>query len=225
MSDTLYILPQAALTGLIADGIAFLKANPSYIERIFVYYKCPGMDHRYGQKYLDQIMAWWNSTPLPVKQAWSLNVTHVPSITIRLASENEDISREGFQDYWGKGEDGEIGISSFKVNLDIMLMGSKSTDEVLWLYHIVQYLLFVSKPHAEALGLQAGEFSATDFSRDQARLPDNVFSRSIRYTCSVQQFFDAGEYIDIYKIIGNVGIEPAGVDDVSVVRHFEIEDI
>lgn len=221
-SNTYYILPQAALTVLLQEGVDLLKANPQLVENIFAFYKAPGMSNRYGQRYIDEILTWWNATPIPIKQSWGLNVTQVPSITIRLSSENEETSKEALQDYYGQGDDAPIGVSTFKVSLDILLLASKTTDEVLWLYHIAQYLLFITKARAEGLGLQGAEFSATDFTRDVGRLPDNVYARSIKYSCSVQQFFDGVQYLNIEAIEGEVEFESANRIVEPVIRTFEV---
>ena len=192
-----HVMPQVALHRLIQEGIASLKSSPEILDKIFTYYKCEEMEAVYGQPYIDKIKKWFTETKIPVVQAWSLNPSQVPQISIKLATEQEDESKAAIGDHWGMGEDANIGVSPFVVQLDIGIHASRNGDEVLWLYYIVNYILFKRKRRAEALGMQLYTFSATDYSRENARLPDNMFTRYIRLRTIVQNFWDAEDYMDI----------------------------
>jgi len=209
-----HIIPQVALHRIIWQGIQILKQNPAVLDDIFLYYTVDPINRDYGQKYIDNIKKWFIETEIPVVQAWSLNPQQAPQIALRLASEQEDESKAAVGDHWGEGEDSQIGTSPFVVNLDVLIMSSKNGDEALWLYYIVNYILFKRKRQAERLGLQLQTFSATDNSRDMGKLADNIWVRTIKYRCVVQNFWDSEPYIDISDIevdaavsSGTTGIE------------------
>jgi len=202
-------LPQVALHRLIQEGISILKQNPDILNEIFQYYTCEPMSDQYGQEYVDQIKQWFLQTKIPVVQAWNLNLQRAPQIAIYLASEQEDETKSAVGDFWGDGDTAEVGVGVFTVTLDITLLASKNTDEVLWMHYIISYILFKRKRRAEQLGLQLHTFTASDYSREARSLPENIWSRTIRFKATVQQFWDADEYINIDNLESVIDFESA----------------
>lgn len=196
-----HVIPQVALHRVIWQGVSILKQNPDILDDIFSYYLVEPIQRDYGQKYIDNIKTWFTNIEIPVVQAWSINPQQAPQIAIRLASEQEDENKAAINDHWGMGDDGDIGTSPFVVNLDILIMSPMNSDEALWLYYIVNYILFKRKRHAERLGLQLQTFSATDNARDSGKLADNIWVRTIRFRCIVQNFWDANPYMEDRKSV------------------------
>jgi hypothetical protein len=194
------VIPQVALHRIIWQGIRILKQNPDVLDDIFRYYTVDPINRDYGQKYIENIKKWFVQTEIPVVQAWSINPQQAPQIAIRLSSEQEDESKAAIGDHWDMGEESDIGVNTFVVNLDVLIMSSKNGDETLWLYYLVNYILFKRKRQAEALGLQLSTFSATDNARDLAKMADNIWVRTVRYRCLTQNFWDAESYLDIGDI-------------------------
>ena len=212
-----HVMPQVALHRIIQEGIAILRQKPEILNNIFQYYTCPEMEVDYGEPYIENIKTWFLQTKIPVVQAWSLNPQKVPQISIRLATSQEDESKAAIGDHWGMGEEANVGVASFITHLDIGLHASRNGDEVLWLYYIVNYILFKRKRRAEALGLQLYTFSATDYNREAQKLPDNIFSRYIRVRTLVQNFWDSEDYLDIDDL--DVDLTASGTtnsDDVDI---------
>lgn len=195
-----HVMPQVALHRIIWQGIQILKKNPAILDDIFQYYTLDPINRDYGQKYIDNVKKWFLETEIPVVQAWSLNPQQAPQIAIRLSSEQEDESKAAIGDHWDTGEDSDVGVSPFVVNLDVLIMANRNGDEVLWLYYMVNYILFKRKRHAERLGLQLQTFSATDNARDLGKMTDNIWVRTIRFRCIVQNFWDSEPYLDINDI-------------------------
>jgi hypothetical protein len=215
-------MPQVALHRIIQDGVAIVKANVNLLDDIFQYYTSEPMNADYGQSYIDDIKLWLTKTKVPVVQAWNLNMQQVPQIGIQLAQESEAEDKAAIGDHWGDGEESNIGVGVFNVNLDVILMGTKNTDEVLWLYYIVNYILFKRKRQAEALGLQLHTFAATDYSKDMMRMPENVYSRTIRFRTTVQNFWDSEPYLNIEDMEVGVTYESTG-DEEDLTTQFIIE--
>lgn len=217
-----HVMPQVALHRIIKDGIAIIKSNPSVLDDIFQYFTCDPMNDSYGQTYIDNIKEWFTKTKIPVVQAWNLNMQQVPQIGIQLAQESEAEDKSAIGDHWDMGEEGNIGTSAFNVSLDVVLMGTKGSDEVLWLYYIVNYILFKRKRQAEELGLQLHTFAASDFARESMKFPEGIYARTIRFRALIQNFWDSEPYLDItdmevgvtYESTSNV--ESINTDDIVV---------
>lgn len=206
------VMPQIAVHRLIQEGIAIVKANIDLLDDIFQYYTSEGMDNDYGQDYIDKIKVWFHDTKVPVVQAWSMNLSKVPQISVQLAQENEDESKAAIGDHFGEDENGNIGVGVTSVMLDVNLFGTKNSDEVLWLYYIVKYILFKRKRRAEELGLQLHTFSATDYARDIPKLPENVWVRTIRVKTVTEDFWDAEPWLDIEDMEVDITYEQVGVN-------------
>lgn len=203
------ILPQIAVHRILKQGMQDLKSDPSILDEVFAYYKCNELFKEYGEAQIDKIKQWISEVKIPVVQAWSMNPQLAPQISIKLGNEQEDESKSAIGDHWGMGEESDIGMASMLVYIDIRLHANRNSDEVLWMYHIVKYILFKRKRLAEKLGLQLHTFSATDYSREDVRLPENIFSRYIRLRTVVQDKWTADPYLDIEDIETVVIPEPA----------------
>lgn len=208
-----YILPQVALQRVIQEGIAILKQNPAVLDDIFKYYTHELMENDYGQTYIDQIKTWFVATKIPVVQAWSMSLSQVPQVSIQLAQEAEAEDKAAMGDHWGEGDTGTVGVNVFNVTLDVMLFGTKNSDEVLWLYYMVNYILFKRKRVAEDLGLQLGTFSATDYARDMPKLPENIWVRTIKYRALTENMFDGDPYLDLENLELNLSVESSNDEE------------
>lgn len=202
-------MPQIAVHRVIQEGVQILKSNIDILDNIFEYYTCDAMNADYGQAYIDKIKTWFKDTKIPVVQAWSMNMSKVPQVSVQLAQENEDENKAAIGDHWDTGVNGNIGVSVFTVMLDINIFGTKNSDEVLWLYYIVNYILFKRKRRAEQLGLQIHTFSATDYARDIPKLPENIWVRTIRFKTTVQNFWESESYLDFDSIETDLTFESA----------------
>jgi hypothetical protein len=190
------VLSEVALQRLIQIGLANLRNNPAAFREVFDMYNSPAMKASYGDKYIDQIQAWFNNTKLPVQQAWSFDPTKVPAISIHLADEAEDESKAGMSDYWGMGEEAEILTGPASVSLDIGIHADKAKDVVLWMYYMIVYILYKEKMVGRHLGLQLYTFRANEYNKESKYMADNVWSRWIRFRCTVQHYVDGQDYIE-----------------------------
>lgn len=195
-----YVMPQIAVHRVLQEGFDILRNNIDVLDDIFAYYNHEAMAASYGQAYIDQIKTWFTNTKIPIVQAWSMNMQKCPQIGIQLAQESEDESKAALGDHWGDGETSAVGVGVFSVTLDIMLFGTKNSDEVLWLYYMTNYVLFKSKRRAEDLGMQLHTFSASDYSRDMPRMPENIWVRTIKFRATVENHWDAEPYINADQV-------------------------
>ena len=208
----MYVLPQVALQRVIQNGIKVIKDNPAVLDYIFDSYNQPFMTDSYGPDYVAKIKAWFLETKIPATQAWSYNVQTMPQISIKLANEAEDESKAAMGDFLMNGDTHNIGVGVFSVSMDIGIHARKDSDEVLWLYYIISYILFTSKRTAEGMGLYLQTFSASDYSRENSKMPDNVWVRWIRFSCTVHNLFLQDPHVTIDGITTKLNVSSTEED-------------
>jgi len=217
------IMSEVALQRLIQIGLKNLRDNRDAFDCIFSQYLSPEMSASYGQSYIDKIYDWFVGTKIPVLQAWSFDPTKIPSYTIHLADENEDESKVAIGDFYGMGESGEILTGVSTVSLDIGIHADKSKDHVLWLFYILNYIFYKEKMIGRGLGLQLYTFRASDYNKESKYMGDNVWSRWIRFRCTVESYIDGETYIEpIIEL--DVDAESSGGGDITDINISTIGD-
>ena len=194
-----FAIPEVALQRMVQVGLKNLRANRTAFDCIFAVYLCDEMNASYGQTHIDKIWNWFSSTKLPTLQAWSFDPTRVPAYSIHLSDESEDESKAAMGDYWGMGEDAEIQVGVSTVSLDIGIHAEKSKDHVLWMYYILTYIFYKEKMLGRKLGMQLFTFRASDYTKESKYMADNVYSRWIRFRCTVQNYLD-GDAIETAEL-------------------------
>lgn len=195
----MFVLPEVALQRMIQIGFRNLRSNREAFNSIFQQYTCDEFKASYGQAHIDKMWNWFTTTKIPVMQAWSFDLQKVPGITIHLADESEDESKAAVNDFFGTDYDeegqpvSEIKVNVNSVSLDIGIHADRSKDHVLWMYYIMNYIFFKEKLVGESLGLQLYTFRASDYSKESKYMADNVWSRWVRFRCTVQNFIDDTE--------------------------------
>ena len=202
-------MPQIALQNVIQRGMRELKDNPSLLEDIFNYMHEGDISEDYGQEYVDEIKQWFATTKIPVLHAWTFNMDRIPCITIHLGTENEDESKAALNDYFGEEDGDEVKTTPFTIQLDIGIHASKTSDQVLWLYYIISYILFKNKLYAESLGLRLQTFSASDWDKRKEYMTENIWTRWIKFRCVTQNFWDGAKGSD-HEVVVSVENEKAG---------------
>ena len=199
-------MPQIAVQRVLQQGIRQLKDNPALLEDIFNYMHEDGIADDYGVEYVNEVKQWFLTTKIPVLHAWTFNMDRIPCITIHLASENEDEGKAAIGDYWGVEDEIETGTTPFSVQIDIGIHASKTSDQVLWMYYIISYILFTSKPYAESLGLRLQTFNASDWDKRPEYMTENIWTRWIRFRCITQNYWDSAVGTD-HDLVTEVFVE------------------
>jgi hypothetical protein len=191
-----FVMPEVALQRLVQIGLSNLRNNRPAFNCIFAQFLRQDMQASYGQAYIDKIYNWFINTKTPVLQAWSFDPTRVPSFTIHLADESEDESKAAIADYFGEGSEAEILTGVSNVSLDIGIHADKSKDHVLWMHYILMYILYKEKMTGHGLGLQLYTIRASEYNKESKYMADNVWSRWIRFRCTVQNYLDGDAYTE-----------------------------
>jgi len=206
-------MPQIALQKILQTGLRELKDKPELLEDIFNYMHEPDIEADYGEIYVSKVKDWFLKTKIPVLHAWTLNADRIPCISIHLANEMEDESKASIGDFHSDGTDSDNDTTPLTTQLDIGIHASKNSDEVLWLYYIVTYVLFRNKRFAEKLGLQLQTFTASDWDKRQEYLVENIWTRWVRFRCTTQNFWDdADKYNKVDDIEVMIDVEEVEVD-------------
>lgn len=205
-------MPEIIVQRVIQRGIAELRDDADAFNTIFGGFLHEMMLDNYGQSYIDQIRTWFNSTKIPVVQAWSFNPTRIPCVSIHLSSETEDESKASIGDYIGDNEDNTVGTAVFTVYVDVGIHANKDSDQVLWLYYILAYIFFKQKRLMEQFDIQLHTWSASDYSKQDQYKSENIWTRWIKFKCTTQNFFD-DESKDEYEVDMDIEIGRVGVDD------------
>jgi len=195
-----FVLPEVVLQKTIANGIAKLKNNETIFRGIFAQYETDELMNHYGTEYVDSIWNWFTGARLPAVQSFSFDPQKVPCFSIHLASETDDEGKASIGDYFGMGEEADELVNPMSVMLDIGIHASKSKDHVLWMYYIVNYLLYKEKSSMRNLGLQLTTFSASEYNKDSQYMAENIWSRWIRFKCTVQNYLDDDDYTEINDV-------------------------
>lgn len=218
------ILAEVALQRLIQIGLSNIRNNPIAFKEIFDQYNSPEMSASYGAAYIDKIYQWFNNTKIPVVQAWAFDTTRVPGFSIHLANESEDESKVAFGDMWGMGEESDILTGPVTVSVDIGLHADKAKDHVLWMYYILLYILYREKMVGQKLGLQVYTYSASDYTKESKYMADNVWSRWVRFRCTVQHYVPAAEEYIAPEVEINIDAAQITGDDEINISQWNSED-
>jgi hypothetical protein len=218
------VLAEVALQRLIQVGLSNIRNNPAAFKEIFDQYNSPEMAASYGQAYIDKIQQWFANIKMPVVQAWAFDTTRVPGFSIHLANESEDESKIAVGDLWGMGEDSDILTGPVTVSIDIGIHADKAKDHVLWMYYMLLYILYREKMIGQKLGLQVYTYSASDYTKESKYMAENVWSRWVRFRCTVQHYVPAAEeYVTPEVKIEIDAVQSTGDDEV-IISQWDSED-
>lgn len=202
-----FVLPQIVVQRVIQIGLRHLQSNPDILDEIFAMYTCDMMQSDYGEAYIEKIKSWFLSTKIRVVQSWSYNPQQMPLISINLSSEQEDERNASIGDYFEADEEGQSGVGAISTTLDIGIHATKTGDEVLWLYYIATYILYVFKKLFEMQGIHLHSFSASDYNRDASKLGDNIWTRWIKFRAVTFNTWNTATAISFDEIDFNIDFD------------------
>jgi len=203
-------MPEIAVQRLIQFGIQQLRKDQTAFNEIFAFQiEHPLMAKGYGQAYVDRIWQWFTTEKIRTVHAWILSPQTVPCYSIHLSTDTEMEQNAAISDFYGDGEESDIGVSSFNVIIDIGIHGTKAADQVLWMYYILSHILFKYKPLAQSMGIELQTFSASDWQKDAAKMPENIWSRWVRMRCTVFHTWDASVFEGPYELEAEVDFNSA----------------
>lgn len=200
------------LESILTGGLEWFRTASDAPNLVFEHLKAPWLNERYGQAKIDEIAAYIRKYQIPVVQSWALIADQVPCISIQLLDGSEATERAALADHAGEvdvldASDAvlgrtNIGYSPIVDAVHIGIHNINTPDLTKYLYSLVVYILSSFRPEFEKRGLLLGTFRATDVSRLNEYLPENMYSRFINFTCFSTARFSKGCAPIIEKIIG-----------------------
>ncbi len=221
------------LESVLLDGLEWFRTDPEAKNFVFGWLAHPILA-KYGQNKIDEIAAYINRYEVAVVQSFALIPKEVPSISLQLLDGGEQLERTGLNDFQrtlntfdtnddfaGRFEDGYSPIGD-SVHLGIHTINTP--DLAKYLYYLVIYVLSEKKLELEDAGLILGTFRATDLSRLNDYLPENMYSRFINFSVSSLMRFRKGS-VPVLDTIRGVHVAGPGADPENVDLGLSIEDI
>lgn len=214
------------LETVLKAGLQWFRTDPMAPKFVFGHLMSPYLA-KYGEAKINEIADYIRKYDVKIIQHWSLIHTSVPCISIQLLDAGEMVERTGLTDFQRmvdtKNAEGDIvgrrdvGYSPITDNIHLGIHCQDTPDLAKYLYYLVTYILNAFKPQLETQGLMLGTFRATDLSRMNEYLPENLYSRFINFTVFTLASFDKGVVPIIEEIMGvhvspssqaNPGLEP-----------------
>lgn len=221
------------LETIIEAGLLWFRSTPDASNMVFGQLLAPWLEDRYGQSKIDEIGNFINKYEIKIVQHFSLIATNAPCFSIQILDANEREDRAGLADFSrmvdvlndsdgavvGRTEQGYAAISD---NIHIGIHNVGTPDLTKYLYYFLIYILNVFKPQLEERGLHLSSFRATDISRLNDFLPENMYSRFVNFSVFSMAPFSKGSVPILENILGvhadpevpdnELGGVPAGVE-------------
>jgi hypothetical protein len=201
------------LEAVLRAGVDWFLNTPEAPNLVYGHLLSTWLNQKYGQAKIDEIAAFIKKYEIPIVQHWSLIPERVPCISIQLLDANEEESRAGLDDHKemvdiiNEQNDNiigrtQVGYSPIIDQIHIGIHANQTPDLAKYLYYLVIYLLNGFKPQLQEKGLMLSTFRATDLSRMNEYLPDNIYSRFINFSCFTVAPYKKTELPIIDEILG-----------------------
>jgi len=205
------------LETVLKAGLEWFRTVPEAPFEVFGHLRGRYLGGKYGENKINEIANFIKKYDIKIVQHFSLIDQTYPCISIQLLEGNEQVDRAGLSDFQGsidvldmdnhvKGRT-SVGYTAMTDNMHIGIHSINTPDLVKYIYYLVTYILSSFKPELEATGLQLGTFRASDISRLNEYLPENMYSRYINFTVFSIASFNKGAVPIIEKIMG-VNVSP-----------------
>jgi len=219
------------LETILKAGLEWFRTDPAAPNYVFGHLNSPYLA-KYGQPKIDEIAAYIRKYDIKIVQSWALIATAVPCISIQLLDAGEMTERAGLADFERmadtKNLDGEVigrrevSYSPISDNIHLGIHCQDSPDLAKYLYYLVVYVLHSFKPQLETRGMMLGTFRATDLSRMNEYLPENLYSRFINFTIFTIASFDKGVVPIIEQFMG-INVAPSSAGDAGLSKDPDID--
>jgi len=211
------------LEAVLEAGIEWFISTESAPNQVFGHLNSGMLKAKYGQAKIDEIANFIKKYEITVVQHFSLAPTKLPSISIQLMDASETTERSGLADHERMVDvlnsenevvgRSEVSFTSVSDSVHIGIHTEDSPDLAKYLYYLVVYLLNIFKADFQQMGVYLGTYSATDLSRLNDYLPENIYSRFINFQVWTIASVDRGSLPILEKIMGlSLETDPSKVD-------------
>lgn len=212
------------LQTVIEEGLELFRSNPENMPNLVFGHFVATYLQKYGQAKIDEIAKYIRETQIPVVQHFALIPQQLPCFSILLLNGREDEQYAGFDDHAeqvdvlnSEGtaiEDREyFKYSPMMDEIQIGIHNSNTPDLTKYLYYFLVHIFITSKTALIRRGLELTTWNATDISRVNEYLPENVFSRFVNLTALSTPRFSLDEDV---TIVTDFDISPDDITGVEV---------
>jgi len=215
---------------VLTQGVEWFKNDPKAPSLVYGHLYKPWLA-KYGPAKAVEIRDYVRKYGVKVAQSFALIDAQMPSFSIQLLDGGESTDRSGLVDHQSMVDAvdfeqnvigrSEVGFISMTDNVHIGIHNINTPDLTKYLYYLVVYILSSSKDLMEKYGLMLGTFRATDISRLNEFLPENMYSRFINFSVYTIASFDKGSVLIVDSIQGiNVATDPTDLSDTDLELEF-----
>jgi hypothetical protein len=212
------------LESILKAGLEWFRTDVGAGKKVYGHLQDPWLA-KYGEAKILEIENFIKKYDIRIVQHFALIDAAYPTISIQLLDGSEMTERTSMSDFAGtidvldaenevKGRT-EIGYTPVFDNMQIGIHSTITPDMVKYLYYLIVYILTVFKPEMEKRGLQLGTFRATDLSRMNEFLPENMYSRFVNFSVFTIACVDKGAVPIIERIMG-VHVNSDNVDNIEL---------
>lgn len=209
------------LQAIIETGLAWYRANPSVAgNAVFGQLNGPLLAARYGSAKITELTTFITTTNIPVVQHWSLVGKVLPCFSIQLMNggeaENEAALGDLAEVYTTLDGNGlpltrnSYAYSPIRETIQVGVHAATTPDYAKYLYYFFAYVMMAFKLTLEENGLELTTFEATDVSRLNEFLPENVFTRFVNVRMRTSPEFTPQVADQLITAIQGVQIAPIG---------------
>ncbi len=201
------------LESVIRAGITWFLEDAEAKNLVFGQLRASWLS-KYGQDKIDEIHAYVAKYDIKIVQHFSLIAQNLPCISIQLLDGNEEEARASLDDHMkmidnaSLGEDESVigrvqwGYAPIVDNIHIGIHAHNTPDLTKYIYYLLVYILSAFKPQLMDRGFHLTTFRATDMSRMNEYLPENIYSRFLNFSCWTIAPFQKGKVPIIDNILG-----------------------
>jgi len=186
-------------------GLKWFREEARAPDLVYAHLKNDYLKSRYGQSKIDEIAKYIRETEIDIFQSFPVDDMEAPAISLNLQGQEEIVQDAGLDDYSGSidtldtlGNIIDRQQRAYIPTRSQILVGIHATgspDKVKYLYYLASYLLSAFKSDLQRIpgqenGLFNITFRASDLSRLNDFLPQNMFSRFMTVTA---EHFDVVE--------------------------------
>jgi len=208
------------LETIIRAGLEWFRNTPDAPMQVFEQLTAPWLSIKYGEAKVIEISDYIKKFDIKIVQHFSLIPTNAPCFSIQILDGNEEESRSGLDDHLQmvdiKNDMDEsivgreqYGYAAIVDQMHIGIHAIETPDLVKYLYYFLIYILSAFKPQLQERGLQLTTFRATDLSRMNEFLPENMYSRFVNFSTFTVAPFKKSKMPIIEEILG-VQLNPDG---------------
>lgn len=208
--DFLGVLPvDFLIQGIIEEGLALFRSSPeNFPNFVFGHLGASYLQKKYGQAKIDELSKYIRETQIPVVQHWSLVDVQLPCFSITLLDGREDEQHSSLADFLGHSDTlneagtaiedrTEFKYAAIEDQIQIGIHNNNTPDLTKYLYYFLVNIFITSKKTLINRGIQLTSWNATDISRVNEYLPNNVFSRFVNFSCFTTPKFTIDEEVPI----------------------------